>query len=76
LPYNLKNMEEKKETVDIDNRDIIADHLKSIERDWAWLSRKTEIPYATIYSCFVQRNFKVSEDNLKLINTVLETSFE
>lgn len=69
-------MEENKETVDIDNRDVIKEHLASIERDWAWLARKTEIPYATIYSCFVQRNFKVSEDNLKTINTVLGTSFE
>lgn len=58
-----------------DVRDVIADYLKEIERDWAWLSRKTEIPYGTIYACFVQRDFRLSEDNLKKINNVLETDF-
>lgn len=68
-------MATKKEVIE-DVRDLIAAHLKEIERDWAWLSRKTDIPYATIYSCFVQRLFKVSEDNLKIINNILETDIK
>ena len=58
-----------------DIRDGILDHLKGIERDLAWLCRKTEIPYATLYYCFVRKQFMVSEDNLKKINEVLKTSF-
>lgn len=65
----------KKTMVEVDNRDLIKEELDKIERDWSWLSRKTEIPYATIYSCFVQRLFKLSEKNLKLINEVLGTNF-
>lgn len=56
-------------------RDEIKEHLKSIERDWAWLSRKTEIPYATIYSIFEQRTFNLNQDRLDLINNTLETNF-
>ncbi len=69
-------MANKKSVAEVDRRDVITDHLKEIERDWAWLARKTDIPYATIYSCFVQRLFKVSDDNLEKINEVLETDFK
>ena len=75
LANNLKIMAIKKTTTEVDNRDLIKAQLDEIERDWAWLSRKTEIPYATIYSCFVQRLFKLSEENLKIINDVLGTDF-
>lgn len=68
-------MGSKKEAVIIDNRDLVKAKLEEIERDWAWLSRKTEIPYPTIYSCFVLRHFKASEENLNKINEVLETDF-
>jgi predicted transcriptional regulator len=61
---------------EVDNRDIITEHLKGIERDLAWLQRKTDIPYATLYSCFVQRLFKVSKKNLRKINKALETDFK
>lgn len=64
-----------KKVADTDVRDIIKIHLEEIERDWAWLARKTDIPYATIYSCFVQRLFKVSDENLEKINTALGTDF-
>lgn len=59
-----------------DIRDVIAEHIKEIERDWSWLSRKTEIPYGTIYACFVQKDFRLSQGNLDKINEVLETDFE
>lgn len=68
-------MASKKIAAEADLRDTIKDHLSEIERDWAWLSRKTGISYATIYSCFVQRLFKVSDENLEKINTALGTSF-
>ncbi len=54
----------------------IADHLKKDERDWAWLSRKTDIPYATLYSIFVQKNFKLNQERLNLINIALDTDFK
>lgn len=66
----------KKEVAETDVRDLIKSHIDTIERDWAWLARKTEIPYATIYSCFVQRLFKPSEKNLKVINEILGTDFK
>ena len=68
-------MAQKKAAVEIDGRDLILDHLKEIERDLAWLSRKTDIPYGTLYSCFTHRLFKLSEDNLSKINEVLGTKF-
>lgn len=66
---------ENKTEEEVDVRDLIKDHIEKDERDWAWLQRKTGIPYPTIYSCFVQRLFKVSDDNLKKINEVLGTEF-
>lgn len=64
---------ELKQEVDI--RDEIMNHLKLIERDLGWLSKKIAVPYATLYSIFVQKNFKLSEDKKSSINEVLETSF-
>lgn len=63
------------EKTEIDVRDEILSHLESIERTMAWLSNKTGIAYATLYGCMIQRTFKVSDENLEKINTVLETSF-
>lgn len=62
--------------VEADNRELIANHLKKIERDWGWLSKKTGIPYGTLYYCFVRKQFNISKDKLKKINEVLETKFE
>jgi predicted transcriptional regulator len=58
-----------------DIRDDIMNHLKSIERPMSWLSNKAEIPYATLYSVFKQKNFKISDKNLDKINKVLGTDF-
>lgn len=66
----------EKQIIEIDNRDEVLDWLKENERDLAWLSRKTGIAYATLYSIFTQRLFKISEDNLKKINTALQTDFK
>lgn len=65
-----------KKEVEIDNRDLIVNHLEEIERPLAWLADKADIPYATVYSCFTQRLFKVSDENLKKINEVLGTRFK
>lgn len=54
----------------------IAQHLKKEERDWSWLSRKTDIPYSTIYSIFVKDDFKLNQERLNLINHALNTNFE
>lgn len=65
----------KKEIIEADNRQLIVEYLEEIERDLAWLGRKTGVPYGTLYSCFSQRLFKVSDENLKKINEVLGTNF-
>lgn len=66
----------KEEEVEIDVRDLILTHLEEDERDLAWLQRKTDIPYATLYSCFIQRLFRVKDENLDKINEVLGTKFK
>lgn len=58
-----------------DVRDEILDHLKEVERNLHWLHKKTGIIYATLYSCFVQKLFALSQDNLDKINEVLGTDF-
>ncbi len=65
-----------KQVLRIDIRDEIVGWLEDNERDLAWLSRKTGIVYSTLYSCFIQRLFKISEDNLIKINEALATDFK
>lgn len=67
-------MGKKAEAIDV--RDLIVEKLEQLERNLHWLHKKTDIPYGTLYSMFTQRLFQVSEDNLKKINTVLETDFK
>ena len=59
----------------LDQRDAILNYLKAIERNLAWLSRKVDEPYNTMYSIFVQRTFDLGEERLAAINKVLGTSF-
>jgi hypothetical protein len=63
------------ETIEVDVRDKIVEHLKNDDRSLLWLHEKTKIPYGTIYSCFTQRLFKLSDANRKTINEVLGTEF-
>jgi hypothetical protein len=56
-------------------KDKILLHLESEERPLAWLSRKTEIPYPTLYSIFIQRIMNLSDKNLEKINKAMETDF-
>jgi predicted transcriptional regulator len=60
----------------IDVRDQILKHLAGDDRNLKWLSRKSDIPYPTIYSCLELKNFNLSESNLEKINTALGTSFK
>jgi hypothetical protein len=63
----------KKEKLDI--RDEILNKLKEIDRPLAWLSKKTEIPYPTLYSVFKQRIFNLSDENKQKINKALDTNY-
>lgn len=54
----------------------IVKHLEFEERDWAWLGRKTDIPYGTIYGIFVQNTMDLTQERLNLINIALNTKFE
>jgi hypothetical protein len=56
-------------------KDEILLYLESEERPLAWLARKTEIPYATLYSIFIQRVMTLSDSNLIKINRALNTDF-
>ena len=56
-------------------KDSILLHLEAEERPLAWLSRKTEIPYPTLYSIFIQRIMNLSDKNLDKINEVMGTDF-
>lgn len=63
----------KKEVLDI--RDEILNKLKEIERPLSWLSKKTGIPYPTLYSVFKQRIFNLSDENKQKINKALDTNY-
>jgi len=57
-------------------KEQITTHLfKQEERDWAWLSRKTDIPYGTIYGIFVQNTVELTQERLNLINHALKSEF-
>ena len=56
-------------------KDQILLFLEAEERPLAWLSRKTEIPYPTLYSIFIQRIMNLSDKNLAKINKALDTDF-
>lgn len=68
---NIKIMEKQKNNV----RDEILAHLEKEERNMAWLSRKTDIPYGSLYSIFIHRIMSLSDSNLAKINRVLDTDF-
>jgi len=56
-------------------KDEILLYLEEQERPLAWLSRKSEIPYPTIYAIFIQRIMNLSDKNLATINRALDTDF-
>jgi predicted transcriptional regulator len=52
----------------------ILKRLDEMERRMSWLSRKTDIPYGTLYSSLVQKVCLLSESNLEKISEVLDIS--
>jgi hypothetical protein len=59
LCFSIKKIMEKPNV-----KDEILLYLEQEERPLAWLSRKTEIPYPTLYSIFIQRIMNLSDTNL------------
>lgn len=54
----------------------IIQYIKSDDRDLKWLSKRTDIPYGTLYGMLVQKTVKFTQERLNLINHALSTSFE
>lgn len=70
-----KNIIEKIENP-VTTKDKIINYLFEEERDLAWLNRKTDIPYGTLYGIFVQGTMSLNPERLNLINIALDTKFE
>jgi len=56
-------------------KDLILLELEQQERPLAWLSRKSEIPYGTLYGILIHRIMNLSDVNLAKINNALGTDF-
>jgi len=56
-------------------KDLILLELEQQERPLAWLSRKTQIKYGTLYGILIHRIIVLTDDNLAKINKVLGTDF-
>lgn len=54
----------------------ILKHLLVEDLKMAWLSRKTDIPYGTLYSIFTENRIPLTQERLNLINIALKTKFE
>lgn len=66
-----------------DVREKIMQHLKEDDRSLLWLCDKTKevrppkgIPYGTLYSCLNLKSFKLSDDNLAIINEATGEDFK
>lgn len=64
------------ETQVLDVRDAIIDNLKEDERTLSWLARQIDENYATLYSCFIQKTFNLSQERLDKINKLRGTKFK
>lgn len=69
-------MTTKKEIGVSDNRELILKKVRDDERNLMWLSKKTGIPYGTLYYCCVRKQFLMSNENLEKVNKILNTSFK
>jgi predicted transcriptional regulator len=56
-------------------KDLILLHLEQEERPLAWLARKSEVPYGTLYGILIHRIMNLSDDNLAKINKAMGTDF-
>lgn len=60
----------------VDVRDTIVSYIKEdLERPLNWITKKTNIPYGTVYSTFVQKVMDLSQENLDKINKAFNTEF-
>lgn len=66
----------KRKAIEADVRDEIVSYLKKERRPLRWLEHNTDIKYPTLYACFTQRLFKLSDVNLAKINKGLGTDFK
>lgn len=58
-----------------DVREEITSHIKHIERNLHWLSKKTDIAYSTLYSVLIKKERSLSEKNKSKINEILGTDY-
>lgn len=65
-----------KEKVIVDVRDLVLSELQTQERGVTWLSRKTGIPYSTLYNILKHRISTFDESQLKSVNDILKTDFK
>jgi hypothetical protein len=56
-------------------KDLILSELERQERPLAWLSRKSQIKYGTLYGILIHRIMNLSDENLKKINKAIGTDF-
>lgn len=54
----------------------ILKHLEFEKLTLGWLSRRTDIPYGTIYSIFTENRIPLTQERLNLINKACKTEFE
>lgn len=62
-------------SIKTDSAEAIDVWLKKEERGIKWLQKKTNIPYATLYSIIVKKERVLSDKNRKLINSALKTNY-
>lgn len=60
----------------IDPKQEIINHLTEQERSYRWLSKKSDIPYGTIYGILIQGTMDLDQERLDKINTALGTDFK
>lgn len=62
----------------VDVRDKITAKLKEpdVDRSLRWLAIKAGINYRSLHCCIIEKRYFLSDENLKKINDILETSFK
>jgi len=57
-------------------KEKILKHLEFEYLTLAWLSKKTGVPYPTLYSIFTENRIPLTQDRLNLINDACKTKFK
>lgn len=58
-----------------DTRDLIIEHLHGMERNLAWLVKKTKLSYGHLYAVLVKKERDLTDENKDTINKILSTNF-